>query len=86
MTKHPGRSPAQRHALNEIGIGNYSPIMAKSTRDALLRRGLIEEISPKVLSGPLPVTIRQFQMPIPVHIQWCKAMASEADDEHENNS
>lgn len=81
VTKHPGKTPAQRRALDEIGCGNHSPIMAKSTQNALLGAGLITEMEPGKLScGNLGfITVRQFDMPIPVHIQWCEAMS----DAHE---
>ncbi len=81
--KHPGKTPAQRRALDAIGCGNYSPIMANSTRDALLKAGLIVEISPRhEKAGALwaAVVIRQFQMPIPVHMQWCAAVAGDEED------
>lgn len=76
--KHPGKTPAQRRVLDEIGCGNHSPIMAKATRDKLLRDGLIVELTPlESRAGPFRMIIRQFEMPIPVHIQWCEAMEAE---------
>lgn len=83
--KHPGKTEAQRRFLDQIGTGNYSPIAAKTTIDALLKQGLIEEMSPRRMpirdGGGLTITIRQFQMPIHVHMQWCGAMdALNAED------
>ena len=76
--KHPGKTAAQRRVLDEIGCGNYSPIMAKATREKLLREGLIEELSPlESRAGPFRMIIRQFQMPIPVHFQWCASVEEE---------
>jgi hypothetical protein len=79
--KHPGKTPAQRRVLDAIGCGNHSPIMADSTREALLRRGLIVEVAPRFepFSGGLAMKVRQFDMPIPVHMAWCDAMATDND-------
>jgi hypothetical protein len=76
--KHPGKTAAQRRALDAIGCGNYSPIMAAATRDALLAAGAIEPCGVRVLGrGALAVSIPEYQMPIPVHMQWCSAVASD---------
>jgi hypothetical protein len=81
--KHPGRTPAQRRVLDQIGCGNFSPIMANSTRDALLKAGLIVETESRTEPfGPFRVTIREFTMPLPVHYVWCQAMEAEYDAEH----
>jgi hypothetical protein len=80
MSRHPGKTPAQRRVLDAIGCGNHSPIMAKATRDKLLRDGLIVELSPLILpAGPFRMEVRQFDMPIPVHIQWCEAMSAQKE-------
>lgn len=76
MTEHPAKSPAQRRALDEIGCGNNSPFMTKATRDSLLKKGLIQPVAPRFVQG---VRIEQFEMPIPVHYQWCQAMSEEYD-------
>jgi hypothetical protein len=79
--KHPGRTPAQRPALDTIGSGNRSPLMADATRDALLNAGLIVELSPRHIGKPpFQAVVRQFEMPIPVHMAWCSAVAEEAED------
>lgn len=76
--KHPGRTPAQRRALDAIGCGNFSPVMAKTTRDALLKAGLIEYCGDRILDGPpFPVCIAEYQMPVRVHMQWCTAVSEE---------
>ena len=77
--KHPGKTPAQRRALDLIGCGDHSPYMAKATRDAMLRQGLIVELESLQipLIGALCMTVRQFDMPTNIHIQWCEAMSSE---------
>ena len=81
-TKHPGRSPAQRRVLDAIGCGNYSPIMAEATRKAMLGAGLIVELPSRLeRDGPFTITIRQFEMPTPVHMAWCNAVADDVPDD-----
>jgi hypothetical protein len=66
------KTAAQNRVLDEIGCGNYSPIADKRTIEALLKKGFIEELSPRIIrTGPFSVHVRQFQMPIHIHIQWC---------------
>lgn len=85
--KYPGRTPAQRRALDAIGCGNYSPIMSRATRDALLRNGLIVEAGEKIIgSGPFAVHVKEYVMPIPVHMQWCRAVAAEYEGGAEEGS
>jgi hypothetical protein len=77
--KHPGKTPAQRRALDEIGCGNYCPSMTNATRDKLLASGLIVELNPVVIGRDRfgEIAIPQYEMPILVHYQWCKAMSAE---------
>jgi len=79
---HPGRTAAQRRVLNAIGTGNLSPLMANATREALLRDGLIVELPSRdeQFSGALRMTVRQFDMPIAVHMAWCSAMEAECEE------
>lgn len=80
--KHPGKTEAQRRALDMIGCGNHSPWMPNKTRDVLLRDGLIVEITPMYIgSGWTRAEIKQYGMPIPVHMQWCEACGEEGDSE-----
>lgn len=83
MTTHPGKAEAQRRALDQIGCGNYAVTMAPKTRDALLKAGLIEQCGEKVICRDRfgVVTVPEYQMPAPVHMQWCQAMAEECEDE-----
>ena len=83
--KHPGRTAAQRRALDEIGCGNFSPAMSRKTCDAMVRAGLIEPCGIKVLGRDAfgVISIPEYQMPIPAHMQWCKAVACEVDDDGE---
>jgi hypothetical protein len=81
MTAHPGKTKAQRLALDEIGGGNYSPMMARATREALLSAGLIVPIGERVIgTGPLAARVPCWEMPIPVHMQWCAYWAEQPDD------
>lgn len=68
-TVHPGRTAAERAALDSIGCGNYTPKMTNRVRDTMLDAGLIEECG---LRGD---PVRQFQMPVGVHMRWCHAVA-----------
>jgi hypothetical protein len=74
---HPGKTPAQRRVLDEIGCGNFSPVAAKATIKALLDAGLIFEMSPARVPflGAICMEVRRFEMPIAVHIWWCDAVA-----------
>ena len=79
---HPGKTPAQRRALDAIGCGDNCPPMARKTRESLLSAGLIVEIGQKALGRDRfgVIAIPQFEMPIPVHMQWCNAVADEEDE------
>ena len=83
--KHPGKTPAQRRALNEIGGGNNCPAMTQATKNALLAAGLIQKCGrqkieiKKVGAGLSVVHVDMFAMPIPVHIRWCDAVSGEVD-------
>ena len=79
--KHPGKTPAQRRVLDQIGCGNYRPIADGGTLASMLRQGLIVELPP--VRFPLPplgyMEIREFDMPTLIHMRWCEAMSSECD-------
>lgn len=76
--KHPGRTPAQRRVLDEIGTGNFSPAMTIVTRDTMLLEGLIETVGEHhVGKGPLAPVVKEYQMPIAVHLAWCAAVPAE---------
>lgn len=76
---HPGRTQAERRVLDEIGCGNNLPMMGKATREALLRKGLIVQCGEKVFgTGWSAVRVPEYEMPIPVHIQWRNAMTEDA--------
>jgi len=79
VSGHPGKTPAQRRVLDAIGCGDHSPPMAKATRDKLLADGLIVELSPLKIPfiGSLCMEVRQFDMPLHVHLQWCASCDEE---------
>lgn len=74
---HPGRTAAERRALDAIGCGNFTPPMAPKVRQRLLEAGLIVQCGERLIGrGPLAVRIPEYEMPIPVHFQWCSAVAA----------
>lgn len=78
--RHPGKTASQRRILDEIGCGNHSPSMHRATQANLLKAGLIEKCGERIIgSGWSAIKIDEFQMPIPVHMQWCEAMSAEID-------
>lgn len=74
---HPGKTKAQRRVLDAIGCGDFLPPMSARTRDALLKAGLICKSEPIAIGKDRfgVIKIPQFYMPLPVHIQWCQAVA-----------
>ncbi len=82
MTKpaHPaGRRTAWRRVLDEIGCGNFCPQMTRATAQSLINAGLIERVADKPVGRDVfgPIVIPQYQMPLAVHMQWCKAVSDE---------
>jgi hypothetical protein len=82
--KHPGRTKAQRKVLDQIGSGECCPRAHPKTIDRLLKEGLIEHIGTSVLGrdafGKIEMPV--YEMPTPIHMQWCQYWADQpADDE-----
>lgn len=76
---HPGRTPAQRSALDAIGGGDHVPSMARSTRDALIRAGMIRQCGEIVFGrGPWAVRVPGYEMTITTHLQWLIARRERA--------
>ena len=75
---HPGRTAAQRRVLDAIGCGESSPRMSPKVRDALLTADLIVQCGERVVCQDRfgTVTAPEYVMPIPVHMQWCSAVAA----------
>ena len=73
---HPGRTLAQRKALDRIGCGE-PPRCSPKTIKALLDAGLIVDTGGKFCRDALGTySVPSYAMPIPVHMQWCSAVAS----------
>jgi len=80
---HPGKSKAQRDALNRIGCGDFSPPMSRQVRDTLLRNGLIIVAGERILGRDAlgTITMTEYAMPTHVHMQWCSAVARDDSDD-----
>lgn len=80
---HPGRTAAQRRALDAIGCGDNCPPMHRSTRKALLEAGLIRQLSDKVIGRDAMgrISIPQFEMPLHIHMAWCSSVSEGITDE-----
>ena len=74
---HPGKTPAQRKALDAIGCGDSCPPMARKTREALLAGGLIVQCGAQTVGRDRfgKITLPIFDMPIAVHMAWCEHWA-----------
>lgn len=73
-TPHPGKTKAQRAALDAIGCGDNMPRMAKSTRDALLKSGMIVQCGQRTFgTGWSAVSVPIYEMSISTHMAWCAA-------------
>lgn len=83
MTGHPGKTQPQRRALDQIGAGNSCPPMTARTRDALLRKGLIERRGVRTIGQDAlgKIELPVYEMPIPVHMQWCAYWAEGAEEQ-----
>ena len=77
--KHPGTTPAERRVLDAIGCGDSCPPMTARTRDAMLRKGLIHKVGERELGRDRfgAISLPVYEMPIPIHMVWCKAVAEE---------
>lgn len=74
---HPGRTPAERRALDAIGCGETLPVMHPKVRQNLLDAGLIEQCGERQIgAGPFAAHVPIYQMPVLVHFLWCSAVAA----------
>lgn len=72
---HPGRTSAERRALDRVGCGEL-PSCSLKTLKALLDDGLLIEEGGEVRRDALGTyRVPSYAMPIPVHFQWCSAVA-----------
>ncbi|MBE7197745.1 MAG: hypothetical protein INR70_08085 [Parafilimonas terrae] len=73
---HPGRTSAERRALDRIGCGEPPRCSPKTLRN-MLDAGLIVEAGGQIRRDALgEYKIPNFEMPIPVHMAWCSAVAA----------
>lgn len=86
MTDHPckGMTPAQRRDFELIATGQR-PKGGYLTLRRLKARGLVEDAPPKILKSTRfgDIEIAQWQVPIPVHMQWCQWATEHAKPEAE---
>lgn len=72
---HPGRTSAERRALDRVGCGE-PPGCSPKTLGRLLDDGLLIDQGRDVRRDALGIyTVPSYAMPIPVHYQWCSAVA-----------
>jgi hypothetical protein len=74
VTEHPcqGMTKAEIAAFEAIAI-NRPPHCSKLTLERLIARGVIERYGKKAnFRDGLPSIITDFDVPLPVHIQWCE--------------
>ena len=73
---HPGRTSAERRALDRIGCGE-PPTCSQKTLRNMLDAGLIGDVGTKTRRDALgSYRVPSYAMPIPVHFQWCSAVAA----------
>ncbi|MGT2488581.1 hypothetical protein ACU4GA_27065 [Methylobacterium oryzae CBMB20] len=73
---HPGRTSAERRALDRIGCGE-PPACAQKTLRNPLEAGLIVDVGTETRRDALgSYQVPAYAMPIPVHFQWCSAVAA----------
>ncbi|MCJ2101975.1 hypothetical protein [Methylobacterium sp. E-046] len=73
---HPGRTSAERRALDRIGCGE-PPACAQKTLRNLLDAGLIVDVGTETRRDALgSYRVPSYAMPIPVHFAWCSAVAA----------
>lgn len=73
---HPGRTSAERRALDASGCGE-PPRCSPKTLKAMLDAGLIVDAGGETHRDALgSYRVPSYAMPIPVHMQWCSAVAA----------
>ncbi len=87
-----GLTSAQYNVFAQITI-NKQPYAARSTIEALLKKGLIVKIAPRAVFGKgtsifdrMPVLVEQYAIPISVHLEWCAWCAEHPDEEGDSNA
>jgi len=73
---HPGRTSAERRALDRIGCGEL-PSCSPKTLKALLDAGMIVDAGGTMRRDALgSYKVPFYEMTIPTHMQWCSAVAA----------
>ncbi|QGY03583.1 hypothetical protein MMSR116_18075 [Methylobacterium mesophilicum SR1.6/6] len=73
---HPGRTSAERRALDRVGCGEPPGCSHRTLRN-LLSAGLLVEAGSQTRRDTLgPFQVPVYEMPIPVHMAWCSAVAA----------
>ena len=84
MTEHPAAkcTKRQREVFEQIAVGNDLG-HHRRTIDALTRKGLVEQIGTRVLGRDAlgAITIPIYEVPIPLHMQFCRWASENIDDE-----
>ncbi len=69
--QHPGRTKAERAAIDDMGAG-HTPRIHPDVLDRMLDAGIIVEISPEAKHGPGgTLIVRQFELSSWAHLAWC---------------
>ncbi|MCJ2121370.1 hypothetical protein, partial [Methylobacterium sp. J-077] len=72
---HPGRTSAERRALDRVGCGEPPGCSPKTLR-RLLDDGLLIDQGGEVRRDALGTyTVPSYAMPLAIHYQWCSAVA-----------
>lgn len=74
MTEHPCKNltKAQRLAFERIAVGQ-NPECKWATIDALMKAGVIEKGPSETRRDAMGIyEIPSFEVPIPIHMQWCQ--------------
>ena len=73
---HPGRTSAERRALDKIGCGQ-PPGCSPKTLGAMIAAGMIEDTGGQMRRDALgSYRVPFYEMTIPTHMQWCSAVAA----------
>lgn len=82
-----GLPAKQSEAFEQIALLSDGTEYARSTLKALEKKGLIVGTDEKVYgsgSGPIdriPITVRRYHVPLPIHAQWCQWCADNFTEE-----
>lgn len=79
--KHPAPKGAQRVMFEQVATGVSCPSGSSRTRRALVDKGLIVRVGSRYIGNPpFQVELPEFEVPIPVHMQWCEWCSENVQD------